>query len=258
MLRRWRDAGTSGKLELVRPLVFVHIPKTAGTSFTGYVTGHIPKRQITPTFLGDYNSIELNGGPRFLSGHFFYREIAPRIGEADYITFLRDPVTRSLSQYKSWNDPINFRLFDPWRRRASSEVVKALKLAQRLTYDEFVLSGHPMFEDQLADLQTRMLSGHADRSPELLASAKETLNKMTFVGITEAFPESIASLRRVFVGLDNYAVPRSSENRSRPRDTHLSDAGKARLAQLIQNDVELYRYGVQLFARRAASEPRVA
>ncbi|MDH3650224.1 MAG: sulfotransferase family protein, partial [Saprospiraceae bacterium] len=95
--------------------VFIHIPKTAGTSFMMMLYEHIPAGKIYPNpkeyFInnkGNYPSLQqlLNRKQsadilrkrKWLAGHFKYQSACALVPNAFLITFLRDPFDRVVSE----------------------------------------------------------------------------------------------------------------------------------------------------------------
>lgn len=108
------------------PIIYLHIPKTAGTSFRVSAHEYFGKENIlsdygedstatTRDILDDYyvsndvTSLQENGRKKkFLSGHFYlakYREIFP---QSPVMTFFRDPVKRVISEYVHFKNHFNY------------------------------------------------------------------------------------------------------------------------------------------------------
>ncbi|MGT2468002.1 hypothetical protein ACVOMV_29140 [Mesorhizobium atlanticum] len=193
----------------------MHIPKTAGTSFVRYLEGHFAKDHIAPPFLGDFNAIQISDPSKKLFwGHFRIVDIARYLPHALFLTFLRHPVSRSYSQYKSWHNPRNFPKDDPWRKAMTPEQIDDIEFAQKVSFDEFVNGRRPRFETELRDVQTLMLSSYQPGTPQFLSSAKENLARMTFFGIVEEFEISIKQLQSQILGFKTYDIATELENRS--------------------------------------------
>ncbi|MCS6891290.1 MAG: sulfotransferase family 2 domain-containing protein [Rhodovarius sp.] len=92
-------------------LISIHIPKTAGT-LLGYILDHGLGRRVLWDYSDDYSAAE-NIQPeladhldfikiwfRGIHGHFFYSKWAAVFPDAKFITCLRHPVDRIISQYK--------------------------------------------------------------------------------------------------------------------------------------------------------------
>lgn len=233
------------------PLAFVHIPKTAGTSFIRYLEGHFLKSEIAPPFLGDFNAIQISDPSKKLFwGHFRLVDIARYLPHALFLTFLRHPVLRSYSQYKSWHDPRNFPKDDPWRNVMTTEQIDDIEFAQKVSFEEFVSGRRARFETELRDVQTLMLSSHQPGTPQFLPSAKDNLLSMAFFGIVEEFDLSIRLLQQHILGFKSYDVAPQLENRSDTSPLSLSKKGADRLSDMLQNDMELYRFAIEIFSER--------
>ena len=234
--------------------VFLHIPKTAGTAFTNYLRRQWPSGKVAQIFVGDYDAIGTsNPNLTLFCGHMTHSEMRKRLPSAHYITFLRDPLARAFSQFKSWSDPKNFPADDPWRAVMTAEQIAEIELAQTLSFDEFILAERPTFDAQLNNVQTLTLSNAAPGTPEFLPSAKETLNSTLFFGIVEMFNDSIAMLRKAIPHLDAYDLPAELENRGRNLRMEISSAARSRLKDLIAVDRQLYEYAVELLRQRQRS-----
>jgi len=91
--------------------VFIHIPKTAGT-FLGYLFDHGSDRRILWDYSADYSTAltpdhDIVAHADFISrwfwgvhGHFYYRKYADVFPQARFITCVRHPVNRIISQFK--------------------------------------------------------------------------------------------------------------------------------------------------------------
>lgn len=242
-------------------LFFVHIPKCAGTAFENYVLslgqGFDRSRAFTgigvngePETLDHYFKEE-SGSP-FLFGHIPYAAAKNFSKECFFAVFLRDPVLRTLSQYRSWHDPDNFRPGDHHHDSASPEVMEALRFAQSASLEEFVRSSNRIVVDNaLGNLQVKFLSTYSGSSMEAhLESAMRNLENFDFVGIADRFAESIAHFRVLVPEAGPYRVAKEGENRSRIKSEEVSDDLMALIREQVKYDLKLYAYGKSLFDRR--------
>ncbi len=197
-------------------LVFMHIPKTAGTSLHARLTAKVPPAQVCPERfdrLHTYSIAELNRY-RLFSGHFAYpvtRLIPGRRRVA--VTLLREPVTRIVSAYRFLraHKPAYFEPRDFGLMRLAHELEPAAFFA-----DERVRSS-PWFDNVAA----RMLLGRTDgrrwerladprvaaalRLPEdeaaVFEAAARVLDEFSVVGLTDEF-DSFAARVGAAMGLE--------------------------------------------------------
>ncbi|TGQ50725.1 hypothetical protein EN836_28025 [Mesorhizobium sp. M1C.F.Ca.ET.193.01.1.1] len=232
------------------PIAFVHIPKTAGTAFIEYLIGNIADQsRVAPPFMGDMAMTrDERSSYQLYWGHYDYFLLKATGRKFTFVTFLRHPLARAISQWKSWSNPSN--LTEAWLNVMEPYQVDALRFSQKATLEEFIMSPNLYIEGHIRDVQTRYLADAPDR-PGMLDSAKRNLETVfRFFGIVERFEDSIRLFRANFKNSLPYAVPETRENRSRESEVHLSPAAQARLRALNSNDFELYDFGCRLFEKR--------
>ena len=82
--------------------VFVHLPKTAGTSFHSLLCDVFGKRKVSPPFrVRDLAAREAQRLASFqiISGHISWVDIETYFPDRQLFTILRDPIERCLSVY---------------------------------------------------------------------------------------------------------------------------------------------------------------
>ncbi len=219
-------------------LIFLHIPKTAGTTLN-----RIIEWQYSPLSIYTIEPYRFRATvERFkrlseqrrrrlqvVRGHLFYgiHEFLPQ--GATYITMLRDPVTRCLSSYYF----ILRRPLHPMHRKLKDE---------RLGVEEFIrLTPHRQ------NLQCRFIAGFENGEicdEQVLNVAKENLTRsFSVIGLCERFEESLMLMAITF----GWEVP-FYENRKVSKTRPVVET---RLIDLIKEhnrlDVELYEFGTKLF-----------
>ncbi|MCP5305433.1 MAG: sulfotransferase family 2 domain-containing protein [Chromatiaceae bacterium] len=190
-----------------KPMVFLHIPKTAGTSLRQLLRQQLPGNALAvldPPISTELRAktIRLLPHMRVLIGHLYFG-VDEHLGfHGDYGTFLRDPVARVVSF---------------WRHQLAHEHSEYHKLAARgMTLREFVASG---ITHQTDNFMTRILVGTAAPGmldgtlnriddQKFLDIALENVNRrFRFVGFVEYFDESIRRLVDLFGWLPQVQPP---------------------------------------------------
>jgi hypothetical protein len=243
-------------------LVFVHIPKTAGTTLRTILSMNEPgdrTRALGNVFKGaggvdrklmgrlaeDRRAIDL-AGVRILRGHFplGIRDLLPADREIRYFTLLRDPVERTLSHY------FQIRESDAGRNLAvgaKQESLGLVALPEDPSIDDTIKAGY--IQD---NLQTRMLSGarepFGDVTEEMLEQAKENLRERIAVfGLTERFDDFLALAGRR-LGFRSILYHQNGRvNLTRPRGRDVPAEFRRAAEESNRYDIELYRYASELF-----------
>ncbi len=238
-------------------LVFIHVPKTAGTTVKTILRRQRPESRVrnVGNVLKGYErgrAATEAAGRQLLSdretwavkAHIpfgFQRYLPP---DARYMTFLREPIERVISNYYH-------EARHPVRRGEVPRLVRA----------EDLLSAQRPFLD---NLQTRMLSDelHAfdvPATPELLEQAKRNLrDRFVFVGITERFDESLLMLNAVLgLPLGTYRSEKAATEYKvrrlgmvRPKAADLAPEALEVIERHNELDRELYAFGCALFEQR--------
>ena len=219
-------------------LIFLHIPKTAGTTLNRIIEWQYDPRliytvdpyQIRAT-VGRLQTLpeERRRGLRVVRGHLIYgvHDCLPQGGT--YITMLRDPVKRVLSSYQ-------FIL-----RRPLHPLHRKLK-AKGIGVEEFL-----NYTAKRQNLQTKMLAGVPYVGPcdeSTLERAIENAEKsFAVVGLSERFQESLLMIAASF----GWKIP-YYENRkvSKNRPT-IDPATIERIREYNRQDLALYEYGKRRF-----------
>lgn len=225
-------------------VIFVHIPKTGGTTFHKILERNYPRNQ-TLTFDGRHHRDEIERfaklpGPqravyRLIKGHIYFgfHRLVP--GISTYVTFLREPVARALSFYS-------------YARSHSDHYLYQLLTEERLGLRTLLERGTTA---ELFNLQTRMIAGESnlDRSLDrsALERAKQNLEtNFCFAGLTERFDASLILLSRTFDwSLPFYVRKNVSRKKSRPESIDAQTHALLRQANAL--DLELYEFAQKLF-----------
>ena len=231
-----------------RPIVFVHVPKTAGTAVTRYLSQG-SATSVAPPFVGDY-SIYTGSTHRWslIAGHFTYARMRELVPQGDFFTFLREPVARAISLYRSWKDPS--KMTAQWRSVMTDEEVRLFDWVYRTSLEEFVLSDHPHVVRGLSNNMTTFLS--SDGTADAASALRNLQSKFVTFGIQEEFDESLRRMRHTWPYLGPYRLQSASENRSQIEIGDVTTTALRRIEELNSVDIEFYDAARSLFHSRTA------
>ena len=220
---------------------FLHIPKTAGTSFysslkTQYQSSEIfPNDQVFienggqyPPILKYYNTKKVNWNKiELVFGHYTYG-IAAKFSKAKCLTFLRNPIERTVSNIQhiqvhreGWQNKSPYQMF----------------------HDKNLL------KNQFSNIQTKYLLNNETHSISKLTyddlqTAKNNILQLDFVGITERYSDSIDLFNRKF----NYNLDKSVMlNKNENNVNFKFDISKELIYQIVEHnyyDIELYNFAM--------------
>ncbi len=225
---------------------FIHIPKTAGSSFRYMLYNEFKQDVIYPNVKdiqennGRYPSHEMvldmvDNKPRdfqFLMGHYPFHtgKILPK--RPKYLVFLRNPVQRAISN-----------LYHLKRHNEQFAKVPLLEIIEQANW-------------QINNIQVRFMADkvfkpgqsylkNTVRGDKALAKAKKNLDKCDFVGLTEYFEESVEIFQKMF----DWKIGRTLKKNVAPKKhKKISEDLYNRILTLNQLDIELYEHAKKRYS----------
>ncbi len=218
------------------PVVFLHLPKTAGTSFVTHARTRYDRRYNIPPgdHLRDLARLALVARvrrPELVSGHTFYGVHHLLPGETTYVTFLRDPVERVISMFFYLRDHAEN---NAWR--AEMEAGMTLLDFARLP-DRGIANGQIRRLAGFYHLRRRNIDELAELADRHLRAIGEG------VGVVEHLDES---MRRIAALLDWGEPPALERLRANPTKRPVTDEERQEIAELNAADIRLWTTATQI------------
>ncbi len=166
-------------------LIFMHIPKTGGTTLRVIIEKYYELSQV----YRNYDYLGARKGQKsektcFIDGHDYFGIHHDLNKRPVYVTMLRNPVDRIISEYY-------YIVKEPGRDRYISNKIKN----NNLSLEDYVFLEDEKFHFRTRNMQTRFAAGGTIN----LEKAKENLtNYFAVVGITEMFDQSLHLMQKEF------------------------------------------------------------
>jgi hypothetical protein len=227
----------------LRPALFLHIQKTAGTSIVNLAR---PRYAPSVTSHGDcwHRPPELFRDVGFVSGHFGYdfaRHLMP--GRFNF-TFLREPRERILSMYYfcRQRDPARFKIY------ARARTMELIEFLEAGFTDEWVRKN--IWNNQawqlchgFSHLDDRSLG---DFQPgEILDLARQHLDQFNYVGFMETLAADQKAIFDQLGMVPTRAMRRENSGASRPGLADVPERARELLDELTALDRQLYTHAWQ-------------
>lgn len=226
------------------PLLFVHVPKTAGSSLYSVFRTMLKPAELLKLHPGGETLLRISRLPkrhvmrlRVLYGHVDVQLARQLVPLQQCVTLLRDPVDRMVSYYAFARYMDSGRHSELARRSSITEWMEALRLPEMDNGMVRRFSG------------TGQGVGFGACTRQMLERAKANLAQFALVGLTDRFDEFYALLASQ-IGLPMRSYVAAKVNAQRPLVDELSGYARARLEERNELDRELYCFGEQLFAGR--------
>lgn len=231
--------------------IFVHIPKTAGTTLRSIIESQFADNQLCAIYQGNAIYLEMSEfknlsedakrNYQIFCGHFNFGIHSEIPQPTKYITILRDPVERIISLYHHHLKDVRFQTdknSGPLRRQLQTG---------NLSLADFVSSGISLQAD---NCQTRFLSGEGPEFGQctyaMLAKAKKNLRThFTVAGLTERFDESLLLIQKALNWQQPYYV-KQNISAAHANKEELDEPTLDAIRQYNSLDIELYDFVQEL------------
>lgn len=234
-------------------ILYLHIPKAAGSTLGRILDQRCQKGRVLIIQNTKRATEELMAVPeaeraqlQLVRGHYPYGIHECLRQPFEYITILRNPVERIISQYY-------------YLLRNPQHYLYPLVTSKKMGLKEYLTAG---LTKELDNGQVRFISGHYQRDPygkcsrDLLETAKENLERhFAVVGLAERFDETVLLLTQQFGWADMFYV-RENVTPDRPQQKDLPADTMEAINAVNSLDMELYAFVAQLFERAVAQQDR--
>jgi hypothetical protein len=236
--------------------VFLHIPKTAGTSIYTVFQELFSPNKISHQFgVTKITPVEAEKLDKFqmISGHISWADIETYFPDRKIITFLRDPIDRCISWYYYAKSLPLDKVIPLAEITNSNSPREAISIAKQVGFEEFLYSEHPHILQNIKNRQTWQLGAHAAidlqilSEQEVLELAKRNIQKIDNVGFFETLMDDLNSIIKK-MGLRQLAttIPHNNKTYERFSVRELPNTVLIRLHVLNNLDILLYEYALTL------------
>ena len=221
----------------MRKAVFVHLPKTAGTSFHVALREALGAGAVSPSFIATHLSpadAERLDRYAIISGHISMADVRRYFPDRVILTILRDPVDRCLSWYY-------FARKGSTRAFASDFVEAKRRSIEDFFALDYKITYRNIFNRQVRQLGDHVLNVEADlgRATE---NAKDVLRSAVWVGRQESLAADLVRLGQALPELADLTLPTINATGDRRAQDDLAPALIDRIRALNEYDMELYSF----------------
>ncbi len=240
-----------------RPLFFLHIPKTAGTTIRNTLDSCFPAEKIFPHYYFDQLPKEVDDAElqqySFFRGHFSLSVMQERVHKPMMmITFLRHPVDQVISSFQQWN---RAGLVEA-QRINNPDFTDECKRIAKASLEEFLMSDYkeyPRIKNSITNQQTFLLGMNVRhnythegrlRNRGLFDSAKRNLGQFLVVGTIEEMEKSLMllSYRLVMPKFDSSRRLNTTTKEEKINKNTLPESTRKKIREYVSMDLELYDY----------------
>ncbi len=231
---------------LKAPIVFLHIPKTAGLTLHEILTDQYPetKHKLIYTVGHTKNYTDLPEEKKkkigVIKGHLLYGLHEKMWVQPTYLTFLRDPVMRTISGYEF----IKTKKDHPFHKEMKDKDFSLLDFLRQKYVANF------------DNIQTRFLCGDNSmpfgevNETHFQRAKNNLLSDHMLFGITEKFDESVIYFKRKLGWKAPYYAKVNVTKKHTVKRNALDETTKQAILDCNQYDLRLYEFARELFEQK--------
>lgn len=220
--------------------VFVHIPKTAGTSFRDALCTGFGSEAVSPAFAASRISPEEAERLRayqVISGHISMADVTRHFPDAAPFTILREPIDRTLSWYY-------YARQQAGGQHADVDAAKANDVDAFFALDP-AIAFRNVFNRQVRQLGDHVLNSEVDLAAAL-DRAKRALEACVWVGRQEHLAADLARLPAALPQMAGVSLPALNITTERRALSEIAPALLDQIASYNRYDLALYEHACAL------------
>ncbi|WP_341988976.1 sulfotransferase family 2 domain-containing protein [Azorhizobium sp. AG788] len=229
--------------------VFVHIPKTAGTSFREALCAGFGSEAVSPAFAASRISpeeAERFGAYQVISGHISMADVTRHFPNAAPFTILRAPIDRTLSWY-------SFARQQAGGMHADVDAAKAHDVEAFFALDEAIVFRN-IVNRQVRQLGDHVLNTEVDL-PAALDRAKRALEACVWVGRQDHLDADLGRLPAALPQMAGVALAKLNVTAERRAISEIDAALAEKIARYNRYDLELYAHACAMLGTPPGSQP---
>lgn len=229
--------------------VFLHIPKTAGTSFRDALSRGFGDGAVSPAFpasLMSPSEVQALRHHRIVAGHISITDARRHFPGASLFTIVRDPIQRCLSWYY-------------FARRITGNNSPDVVAARTHDVEAFFalddgITFRNIFNRQVRQLGDHVFNEEVDLDAALIR-AQQTIEDCVWVGRQEHLVSDMERLGDVFPEMDGALPHPLNVTPNRPALPDISPSVVERIVESNRYDLELYAHVETALRSRQARTP---
>lgn len=241
-----------------RPVLFLHIPKTAGISLTTALVNRFPADKCLTGVRATDTHIEPFEDREFVAGHLDFRHVERFPRRPLVMTFLRQPVVRVLSQYyfaRTWTEQDMVADSRRTTRERAQRRLHWFSKVKSLSLRDLLVQERELAYGQYSNRQTRIL---ADAANDEMEHTRATVDERTFesalrnlescdvVGLTERMDDSVRAIERTMGWEGLGPISRTNVTRGgRPAPEEIDPLAREILEDWNRYDERLYQFAAR-------------